>query len=111
MAESSFLKTEIEKLLTQSVETISIVQLVDLFVEYAYLLRASDVHVQPEDKLVRIRFRIDGVLHDIFEKVGIRKDIHSEIISRIKVLAGLRTDEHLMPQDGRFKVGTKTSAI
>ena len=107
MADSSFLKLEIEKNLTQSVEKISIVQLVDLFVEYAYMLRASDVHIQPEEKLVRIRFRIDGVLHDIFEKIGIGKDIHAEIISRIKVLSGLRTDEHLTPQDGRFKVETK----
>lgn len=107
MADSSFLKLEIEKNLTQSVDKISIVRLVDLFVEYAYLLRASDVHIHPEENLVRIRFRIDGILQDIFGKVGIRKDIHNEIISRIKVLAGLRTDEHLMPQDGRFRVGVK----
>jgi type IV pilus assembly protein PilB len=107
MADSSFLKSEIEKSLTQPVELISIVKLVDLFVEYAYLLRSSDVHIQPEENSVRIRFRIDGLLYDIFEKVGIRKDIHQEIISRIKVLAGLRTDEHLMPQDGRFRVQIK----
>ena len=107
MADSSFLKLEIEKNLTQPVEKISIVKLVDLLLEYAYLLRASDVHIQPEEKLVRMRFRIDGVLRDIFEKVGIHKDIHNEVVSRIKVLAGLRTDEHLTPQDGRFKVSIK----
>ncbi|MGC9968834.1 MAG: GspE/PulE family protein [Minisyncoccia bacterium] len=107
MADKSFLKAEIEKVLAQPAEKISVVQLVDLFVEYAYLLRASDVHIQPEEKIVRIRFRIDGVLHDVFEKIGINKTVHTEMISRIKVLTGLRTDEHLTPQDGRFKVGTK----
>ena len=107
MADSASLKLKIEKTLTQPIETLSIVKLVDLFVEYAYELRASDVHIQPEEAFVRVRFRIDGLLHDIFEKVGIRKDIYQEIISRIKVLAGLRTDEHLLPQDGRFKVAVE----
>jgi type IV pilus assembly protein PilB len=105
MRDASALKIEIEKNLVRPVEKISIITLVDQFVEYAYLLHASDVHVQPEENFVRVRFRIDGLLHDIFEKAqGIRKDIYHEIISRIKVLAGLRTDEHLLPQDGRFKV-------
>ncbi|HEX4103889.1 MAG TPA: GspE/PulE family protein [Candidatus Paceibacterota bacterium] len=107
MADSASLKIEIEKNLAQPVERISIVKLVDLLVEYAYSLRASDVHIQPEEKLVRVRFRIDGVLRDIFDKIGIHRDIHNEVVSRIKVLAGLRTDEHLAPQDGRFKVNVK----
>ena len=105
--DSSFIKIEIEKNLTQLIEKISVVSLVDLFVEYAYSLRASDIHIQPEEEVLRIRFRIDGMLQDIFKTVVIRKDIHPEIISRIKVLAGLRTDEHLAPQDGRIKVKVK----
>ncbi|MDE2019076.1 MAG: type II/IV secretion system protein [Patescibacteria group bacterium] len=108
MRDASELKLEIEKNLVRPVEKISIINLVDSFVEYAYLLRASDVHIQPEEHFVRIRFRIDGMLHDIFEKAqGIRKDIYDEIVSRIKVLAGLRTDEHMVPQDGRFKISIK----
>src|SRR6185437_3077739 len=107
MADSAPLRLEIEKNLAQPVETISIVKLVDLLVEYAFTLRASDVHIQPEEKLVRIRFRIDGFLQDIFDKVGINRDVNHEVISRIKVLAGLRTDEHMAPQDGRFKVSVK----
>src|SRR3989338_1056759 len=52
---------------------------------------------------IRARFRIDGILHDIFDMVFITKALHQEIISRIKVMSGLRTDSHFMPQDGRFK--------
>ena len=66
--DASVLKIEIEKNLVRPVEKISIITLVDSFVEYAYLLHASDVHIQPEDNFVRVRFRIDGLLHDIFEK-------------------------------------------
>lgn len=108
MRDAAALKIEIEQNLVRPIGKISIVSLVDSFVEYAYLLRASDVHVQPEDQFVRIRFRIDGLLHDIFQEAkGIRKDIYNEIISRIKVLSGLRTDEHILPQDGRFNVAIK----
>src|SRR3989344_5807969 len=103
MRDVSALKVAIEKILIQPVEKISLVELVDLFVEYAYITHASDIHIQPEDEKVRIRFRVDGILQDIFGDIGVGKVIHHEIISRIKVLAGLRIDEHLMPQDGRFK--------
>ncbi len=105
--DASFLKIEIEKNLARAVDKVSVVSLVDLFVEYAYILRASDIHIQPEEDSLRIRYRIDGLLQDIFQKTTIRKDIQSEIISRIKVLAGLRTDEHLASQDGRIKVKVK----
>lgn len=88
----------------QQVDDISIVRLVDLLVEYAYFSRSSDIHLEPTRDAVRARFRIDGILRDIFDKVRMSKEIHSEIISRIKVLSGLRTDEHFSPQDGRFRV-------
>lgn len=103
MRDMKTLKAEIEKQLVQPVEKISIVNLVDLFVGYAYVAYASDLHIEPDEETVRIRCRIDGLLHDIFEKVKISKELHDEIISRIKVMAGLRTDEHHAPQDGRFK--------
>ncbi len=105
--DASFLKIEIEKDLARQVDKVSVVSLVDLLVEYAYILRASDIHIQPEENSLRIRYRIDGLLQDIFQKMTIRKDIQPEIISRIKVLAGLRTDEHLASQDGRIKVKVK----
>lgn len=97
------LKVTIEKQLVKPIDEVSIVDLIDLFVAYAYGSRASDIHIEPTVDTVRVRFRIDGILHDIFEKIGVTKDLHNEIISRIKVLSGLRTDEHFLPQDGRFK--------
>ena len=89
--------------LAQPEENISVVALLDLLVEYAYVIKASDVHIHPEEDGVRIRFRIDGLLRDVVEKEKISKELHQELISRIKVISGLRTDEHLAPQDGRFK--------
>jgi len=97
------LRLDIEKQLTKPVEEVSIVSLVNLFVRYAYVTRASDIHLDPMVDKIRARFRIDGILHDIFDMVFITKALHQEIISRIKVMSGLRTDSHFVPQDGRFK--------
>lgn len=79
---------------------LSIINLVDYMVEHAHRLRASDIHIDPQQKSVRVRLRIDGVLQD---EHTLPKSIHSEVISRIKILAGLRTDEHQAAQDGRFR--------
>ncbi|MBI3589352.1 MAG: type II/IV secretion system protein [Candidatus Liptonbacteria bacterium] len=79
---------------------LSIINFVDCLVEDAYHLRASDVHLDPEDEQVQIRFRIDGVLHDAHT---FRREMYAEVLSRIKILAHLRTDEHQAPQDGRFR--------
>ena len=95
----SFLKQEIEKELKLDKGS-SIVKLVDLLLEYAFLNRASDVHIDPESAKLAMRLRIDGVLRDAFV---FPKELQPEIISRIKVLSGLRTDEHQMAQDGRFR--------
>ncbi len=104
MREPKAVKADIEKQLANPPHKVSIVNLVDLFVEYSYVLRASDIHIEPEAEDLRVRFRVDGMLTDIFDKKNLDKDLHQEIITRIKVLSGLRTDEHLLPQDGRFKV-------
>src|SRR3989338_626249 len=79
---------------------ISIINLVDQLIEKAHELRASDIHIDPLEVRVRIRFRIDGVLHDIY---SFPKEINHEVISRIKILTKLRTDEHQATQDGRFR--------
>jgi type II secretory ATPase GspE/PulE/Tfp pilus assembly ATPase PilB-like protein len=86
---------------------VSIIEIVDDMMAYAFLTRASDVHLEPfEDKLVA-RMRIDGILNDIF---SFPKNFHSGIITRIKVLGGMRTDEHQAAQDGRFKMALKDPA-
>src|SRR5437773_10585505 len=80
---------------------LSIISLVDLIIEEAHQTQASDIHIDPYEKNVKIRMRIDGVLQDAHD---LPKEIQSEIVTRIKVLAGLRTDEHKTPQDGRFRI-------
>src|SRR3989344_4684246 len=77
----------------------SIVNLVNCLIELAYDVKSSDIHIDPQADFVRVRFRIDGVLHD---ETPLVKGIQSEIISRIKILAGIRTDEHPAAEDGRF---------
>jgi len=94
----------IENQLTQQLEP-SVVEFLDYLVEHAYSLKASDIHIDPVEEGLKIRFRIDGVLQDIYT---FPKNIHSEVISRIKILCGLRTDEHQATQDGRFSHRTKT---
>lgn len=79
---------------------ISIVSVVDALVSRAASLNASDIHIDPSREGVRVRMRIDGVLQEV---CTLPKAIHGEVISRVKVLAGLRTDEHQATQDGRFR--------
>ncbi len=76
-----------------------IIKVVDELVNASYHDRASDVHIEPEEKTSLIRFRIDGVLQDVLR---VPREVHDRIISRIKVLSNLRTDEHLSAQDGKM---------
>lgn len=78
----------------------SIVDIVDGLIAEAAAARASDIHLDPSPHELKVRFRIDGVLQ---RKYTIPKHLHAELISRIKVLAHLRTDEHQATQDGRFR--------
>jgi len=94
------LKSLIEEEIKKPIEEISIVNLLQDLILYSYYLRASDLHFEPFDRYIRVRARIDGVMHTIFT---LPKEIQDEIITRIKILSNLRIDEHLIPQDGRFK--------
>ena len=81
-----------------------IIKIVDTIISYAYKNKASDIHIEPEEIYSLVRFRIDGILHDI---VKLPPEVHPKIVTRIKVLSKLRTDEHQAPQDGKiqYKVG------
>ncbi len=81
------------------VEKIPVIKIVDTIIQYAYENRSSDIHIEPLEKETRIRFRIDGILHNV---LSLPKSIHDLIVSRVKVLAKLRTDEHFAAQDGKF---------
>jgi type IV pilus assembly protein PilB len=80
---------------------LSVITFVDALIECAHALRSSDVHLDPRDDGLAIRFRVDGVLQHIG---ALPAKAHLEVISRLKILCGLRTDEHQAAQDGRFKV-------
>jgi type IV pilus assembly protein PilB len=76
-----------------------IIKVVDELINAAYHDRSSDIHIEPEEKTSLIRFRIDGVLQDVLR---VPREVHDRIISRIKVLSNLRTDEHMSAQDGKM---------
>ena len=74
--------------------------------EYAVKSRASDIHIEPLEKALKIRCRVDGVLREVMQ---LPKSIEPALVSRIKILSNLKIDEHRVPQDGQFavKVGNK----
>jgi general secretion pathway protein E len=77
-----------------------VIAAVDYLLHYAFEQRASDIHLQPRQRDAGIRFRIDGILHEI---ESIPLSVHAAIVSRIKVLAGMNIAERRRPQDGRIK--------
>jgi type II secretory ATPase GspE/PulE/Tfp pilus assembly ATPase PilB-like protein len=74
-------------------------QIVSQILDFAIKARASDIHIEPQEKLTRVRYRIDGILQ---EKLSIPSELHDALISRIKILSGMKIDEKRIPQDGRF---------
>ena len=90
-----------EKNLRSLAEDVPVVKIVDTLLRHSVIQNASDIHIEPMEEKLLIRYRIDGVLHDAVEL-----PIHaaSGIVARIKVLSRLRLDEKRLPQDGRFKI-------
>ena len=78
-----------------------IAQTVNLLIEYAIRSGASDIHIEPRDNQIVVRYRVDGVLR---EANKLPKKVHSALVSRIKILSNLKIDERRVPQDGRFKI-------
>lgn len=79
---------------------LNIVELINYVVKQAIKAKSSDIHIEPHEELVVVRFRIDGILKDVLQ---IGKDIQESLLFRIKVAAKMRTDEHFAPQDGRIR--------
>src|SRR5688572_5955569 len=92
---------EEEKKLEKLAEDIPIVRVVDSILEHAILEGASDIHIEPTETEVTVRFRVDGVLRPV---MTFQKIVASGIVARIKILSNLKLDEHRLPQDGRFKI-------
>jgi len=91
-------------------ENSPIAQTINLLLEYAIKSHASDIHIEPREGFVQIRYRIDGVLKEVNR---LPRNVLSALNSRIKILSNLKIDEHRVPQDGRFKikVGGKQYAL
>ena len=89
--------------LKKMAEDLPIVKIADTLLRHAILQQASDIHIEPEEKDVVVRYRVDGILHDA---MTLPKAIAPGVVARIKVLSNLKLDEHRLPQDGRFKVET-----
>lgn len=90
--------------LKKAAQELPVIKIVDTLLKHAVLQRASDIHIEPMEKEVVVRYRIDGVLHDA---MVLPKSVASGIVARIKVLSNLKLDEHRLPQDGRFKIETE----
>ncbi len=88
--------------ITKSVaEDSSVVMLVDGIISKAISEHASDIHIEPDEDILRVRYRVDGMLHEV---LGLNKILHPAVISRIKIMSNIDIAEKRIPQDGRFKI-------
>lgn len=87
--------------LEKAAQDLPVIRIVDTLLKHAILQDASDIHIEPDEKEVRVRYRIDGLLHDA---MTLPKAVLDGIVARIKILSNLKLDEHRLPQDGRFKI-------
>ncbi len=90
--------------LHDSILAANVPQIVMISISYALDLRSSDIHIEPQENQVRIRYRVDGVLREIVEYP---MNIHPAVVSRVKIMSNLKIDEQRLPQDGRAEVTTK----
>jgi len=94
--------------LKKMAEDLPIVRIVDTLLRHAIVQGASDIHIEPMEIEVLVRYRIDGILHDA---MTLPKNAAAGIVARIKVLSNLKLDEKRLPQDGRFKMETEADRV
>lgn len=97
-----------EDTLKRMAEDLPIIRIVDTLLKHAILQRASDIHIEPMEDKVLVRYRVDGVLHDA---MSLPHHAAPGIIARIKILSSLKIDEKRLPQDGRFKIETQDEKV
>lgn len=90
-----------EKDLKQMAEDLPVVKVVDTLISHAIIQGTSDIHIEPNEEILIVRYRIDGILHDA---MTLPRDAAPAVTARIKILASLKLDEKRLPQDGRFKI-------
>lgn len=87
--------------LNKVAEDLPTIKITDTILRHAIIQGASDIHIEPTEKKVVVRYRIDGILHDM---LVLPKNVVAGLVARIKILSKLKIDEHRLPQDGRFKI-------
>ena len=87
--------------LSRAAEDLPIIKITDTILRHAILQDASDIHIEPTEKNVIVRYRVDGILQDV---LTLPKLVLAGLVARIKILSSLKIDEHRLPQDGRFKI-------
>jgi type IV pilus assembly protein PilB len=112
------LKQEFDSIINESVaesrqrseqeREVPITRIVDTVLDYAYNNKVSDIHIEPHESKVVVRFRIDGILHDV---IFLPKEIHELVVMRLKIMSQLRTDEHRAAQDGRLEFHSEGDKI
>ena len=90
---------DLSQLSGQVIRDAPITKIVETFLAFAMKAKASDIHIEPQEDRVRVRYRIDGIL---YEKLVLPKSVQDAVVSRIKILSQLKIDEKRIPQDGRF---------
>lgn len=85
-----------------------VAEIVTHILSFAVKARASDVHIEPQEKATRVRYRIDGILQ---EKLTTPRELHDALVSRIKILSGMKIDEKRVPQDGRFNFRSEVEEV
>jgi type II secretory ATPase GspE/PulE/Tfp pilus assembly ATPase PilB-like protein len=86
------------RLSAEAIAQAPVVRAIDLLIKQAVRDRASDVHVEPQEDKLRIRYRIDGILHEV---MSLPLSVHPPLLSRVKIMAGLNIAERRRPQDGQ----------
>lgn len=84
------------------------IKMVDELLNYAEQSKASDIHIEPQLSIVKVRFRVDGVMREVLE---LPKNLHELILSRIKIMAKMRIDEHQAAQDGKFRFKSESGLL
>jgi len=100
-------KTDIQSL-QSDISSAPVSRIINVILEYAVRMKASDIHIEPRENKVIVRNRINGVLS---EKLVLPEKLAPALISRIKILSNLKIDEHRIPQDGRFQIKVDTDMI
>lgn len=99
VADAQAKKKDLSELSGETIRQAPITKIVQTIVSFAMKARASDIHIEPQEQRTRVRYRIDGILT---EKLILPRSVHEAVVSRVKILSGLKIDEKRIPQDGRF---------